>query len=639
MSDDGVHLSAEGGGGRAAPAAELDRLRALADYLGEANEQLEAVNRIVAAVNTGRSVEEVFELASEQIRALVPFDRASIALCEEGGETLRVYALTGARAGSLAVGARGPLKGSVTELALTERRAVVIPELSEERRFNVYADLRREGYRSAVCVPLFSMRRAVGSLNLTSRTPDAYRRPRLLALERLAAPLAISIEKTQLLEESWEREQQMRGLYEITRSFSTLSDTADVSGRLAGAIRELAGAEMCLIATYDRRTNRVRAEGPGSNTPPGLAEEFHFELERGSAGAPPYLTGEPFLSNEPGGDARLNPSFAARWGLRSVLSVPLKIKQELIGFIYVANRPGGFSERELRLLEILAAQAAETIVNARLFATIQAQAEREAVVNRLLLSLQQGGGPHEKVRAAIERVGEVLDLDRCVAVLFADGELEDFYGEWCAEGVEPVTGWPEVRERTPFRHALRTSRRPLVAPDVRAHPLAEGLEDLIERARLKSLVVVPLTHRGRVVGSLSGHQTRAPRDWSEDDVDLLVAVATHLGATLENARLIGELREAGRLKDQLLAALSQELRTPLTDINGWVEVLSRGEAAARGGELADAVRAIGSSAASLTRLIGDLLEAAGEQEGQHGSPATGRQPARGLEDGEGGEAP
>src|SRR5215213_8169816 len=218
-------------GGRPAPGAELERLRALVEYLGEANEQLETVNRIVAAVNTGRTGEEVFELATEQIRSLVPFDRASIALCEEDGETLRVYALTGERAGSLAVGARGPLKGSVTELALTERRTVSIPELREETRFNVYADLRREGFHSAGCVPLVSMRRAVGSLNRTSRTGAAYQRQHLLALERLAAPLAISIEKTQLLEESWERNEELRGLFEITRTFSTLSDTADVSRR------------------------------------------------------------------------------------------------------------------------------------------------------------------------------------------------------------------------------------------------------------------------------------------------------------------------------------------------------------------------------------------------------------------------
>jgi signal transduction histidine kinase len=594
---------------------EAERLRALLEYLGEANEQLEAVNRIVAAVNTSRSIEEVFALASEQVRALVPFDRATIALCEEGGETLRVFALSGERPGSLAVGARGPLRGSVTELALSERRTVVIPELRDETRFNVYDDLRREGFRSSVCVPLFSMRRAVGSLNLTSRDREAYRRPHLLALERLAPPLAIAIEKTLLLEESWERNEELRGLFEITRTFSALSDSADLSARLSRAICQLVGGEMCVIATYDRRTNTVRAEAPGCHTPPELIEEFHFKLEKENPASPVYQTGEAFLSNEPSTDPRLNPAFAERWGVRSALCVPMKIKRELIGFIYVANRAGGFGERELRLLEIFAAQAAETVVNARLFMTIQAQAEREAVVNRLLLSLQRGGDSHEKVRAVIERIGEVMDLDRCIAVLFADDEHEDYYGEWCAEGVRAITGWPEIRERSPLRYALGVARRPLAAADVRRHPLAEGLEDLIERTSLKSLMIVPVMHQGRVIGSISAHQTRAPRNWSEDDIDLLVAVATHVGATLENARLIAELREANRLKDQFLATLSHELRTPLTAINGWVELLSESRALETDADLAEGIQAISSSATSLTQLISDLIDLSRVQRG------------------------
>jgi len=277
-----------------------------------------------------------------------------------------------------------------------------------------------------------------------------------------------------------------------------------------------------------------------------------------------------------------------------------------------------------RLLEILAAQAAETIVNARLFATIQAQAEREAVVNRLLLSLQRGEGPREKVRQVIERVGEVLELDRCAAVLFADEEHRDLYDEWCADGVEPVADWPGVRGRSPVRDALRASRRPLVAPDVGSHALAAGLGPLIERTGLRSLLVVPVVHRGRVIGSISGHQTRHVREWSEDDVDLLVAVATHLGATLENARLIGELREANRQKEEFLATLSQGLRTPLAAILDRVGVLSRSEALSRDEGLADAARAIGASADSLSRLISDLLD---EGSGNRGGAASPPPPA------------
>ncbi|HEX7176055.1 MAG TPA: GAF domain-containing protein [Pyrinomonadaceae bacterium] len=598
-----------------------EEVGALFDFLQEATEHVEVVNRVVAAVNSSRTIDEVFKLASQQIGAVVPFDRASIALCEEDCKRLRVFALSGEHAAPLQVGATAPLRGSVTEQALGERRALVIPDLAAETRFNVYDDLQREGFRSAVCVPLFSMERAVGSLNLTSRTPAAYGRRHLLALERLAAPLAIAIEKVLLLEQSerraremGDRAEELSGLFEISRTFSTLTDTTEISARLARAIAQLVGGETCLIATYDRKQNAVRAEA-GHNTPPELLREFHFALERENTSAPVYLTGEAFLSNDPGRDARLNHSFVERYRINSVLSVPMRIKRELIGFIYVGNRAGGFRERDMRLLEIFSVQAAETIVNARLFLTIQAQAEREAVINRLLLSLQRGGEPRDKIGAVIERIGQVLDLDRCIVVLFSEGEHDDYYGEWCAEGVAPVTHMADVRERSPVRYALRTARRPLIANDVTSHPLAAGNSELVERTQLKSMMVVPIMHLGRVIGSLSAHQTRARREWSEDDIDLLTAVATHVGATLENARLITELREANRLKDEFLATLSHELRTPLTAITGWVDLLSESESARTDRDLADGVAAISASATSLTQLISDLLDLSRIQRG------------------------
>jgi GAF domain-containing protein len=773
-----------------------DEMSALFDYLREATEQLEVVNRVVAAVNSSRTIEEVFGLASEQMHALIPFDRASIALCEDDGETLRVFALSGEHAGSLAVGATAAVRGSVTEHALQQHEMIVIPELSAEKRFNVYEDLQRESFRSAVCCPLFSNRRAIGSLNLTSRTPAAYGRKHLLALERLAPPLAIAIEKVLLLEQAerrsqeleatarreelagrigrklsgsldpsavlqetvdalgaalqadrchvtlldsdedyalvgyeylarrevaslrghriplrtsayaqrvieadaptahsdirkieqdeltklyarldvcavlaapvvvhgmhrgllelhmncdphdWteddakllgavaaqvsvaltnarlyeasrRRSQELEGLYKISRAFSTLTNTSEIYGRLTSAIAELVGGEKCLLATYDRRQAVVRAEAPGYNTPPEMIRDYHFTLNPEGAseyvyrtGETDYVyrTGEPFFSNDPSKDERFNQDFLSRYEIRSALIVPLLIKRELIGFIYVANRPGGFRQRDVQLLEIFATQAAETIAYARLFATIQAQAEREAVVNRLVLALQQATEPRRGVEMVVERVGEVLGLDRCVAALFSEDEHSDIYGEWCAEGVTPIGDDPEVMERSPVPQWLKDHRQPLVVPDVHEHRLAAGIEDVLEKIELKSIAVVPIMHQGRVIGSLSGHQTRQHRRWAEDDVDLLTAVATQIGSTLENARLISELREANRLKDEFLATLSHELRTPLTAIKGWVDLLSENDALQFDEELADGIEVIKNSASSLTQLISDLLD-------------------------------
>ena len=764
-----------------------DEASALFEYLREATEQLEVVNRVVAAVNSSRTIDQVFTLASGQMRALIPFDRASIALIDPDGEHLSVFALSGEYAEPLSVGARARIKGSVTELALEKREMVVIPELAAEKRFNVYDDLESEGFRSAVCVPLFSDKGPIGSLNLTSRRPAAYARKHLLALERLAPPLAIAIEKVLLLEQAerrsremeasarreelagrigrqlsssldassvlqetvdvlgrtlgadrchvtwfderaeyalvgyeylatppvasmrghriplrsskyarrvlisdapvavedigglapddlvrlyerlgvravlaapiimggapegllelhdctgarrWtdddtkllgmvarevslaltnarlyeasrRRSEELEGLYKISRAFSTLTDISEIYGRLTRAIAQLVGGERCLIATYDRRRNSVRAEAPGYNTLPELIEEFRFTLDQDGASSYIYRTGESFYSNDPASDLRLNQALVARYGVRSVLCVPMRIKRELIGFIYVANRPGGFRVRDVQLLEIFGAQAAETIANARLFATIQAQAEREAVVNRLVLSLQQTSEAKRGVDVVVERVGELLELDRCIVMLFGEDERADFLGEWCAPGVQPISEDPEIQERSPVAHWIRIHRQPLVIPDVKTHSLSEGIEDLNERMNLCSLAVVPIMHQGRVIGSLSAHQTAKRRAWAQDDVELLMAVATQVGSTLENARLISELREANRLKDEFLATLSHELRTPLTAIKGWVELLSESEMLLLDEELAEGLGVIRASTTSLSQLISDLLD-------------------------------
>ncbi|WP_241021403.1 ATP-binding protein, partial [Burkholderia sp. Ac-20344] len=63
---------------------------------------------------------------------------------------------------------------------------------------------------------------------------------------------------------------------------------------------------------------------------------------------------------------------------------------------------------------------------------------------------------------------------------------------------------------------------------------------------------------------------------------------------------------SNRLKDELLATVSHELRTPLNVIYGWVEVLrNSGDGALQ----QQAIDAIDRSARSLTRMVGDILDA------------------------------
>jgi PAS domain S-box-containing protein len=74
----------------------------------------------------------------------------------------------------------------------------------------------------------------------------------------------------------------------------------------------------------------------------------------------------------------------------------------------------------------------------------------------------------------------------------------------------------------------------------------------------------------------------------------------------DQRRMVDQLRNADRLKDQFLATMSHELRTPLTSILGWSTLLREAPAAPE--MVAEALEAIHRNAVAQTRLVNDLLD-------------------------------
>jgi signal transduction histidine kinase/CheY-like chemotaxis protein len=178
--------------------------------------------------------------------------------------------------------------------------------------------------------------------------------------------------------------------------------------------------------------------------------------------------------------------------------------------------------------------------------------------------------------------------------------------DWCAIDVVEADG---VLRR--LASAARDPQSDARALETLAAPLCSEIRssrtDLSLAARgWTSSIRVPLKANGRVHGVLTLASADPERGYGPADLPLVEDLAGRAALSIETARLCDELRRADRRKDEFLATLSHELRSPLNAIVGWTHLLRTGSLDGDG--IRRALDTIARNATAQNRLIGDILD-------------------------------
>src|SRR6266699_3187221 len=324
--------------------------------------------------------------------------------------------------------------------------------------------------------------------------------------------------------------------------------------------------------------------------------------------------GEPVIIDDVLSSITQSVALSELMGIRSLALLPLVTARGVIGFIAAPrSMPYNWVTNDVRLGLALAAQSATAIENARLFSILQQHNRRIEVLNAMAQLLSTLPDPNQHLELVLKRITEIMDLDAGIVLLLDQNTGSLTLIAHC--------GLPEVVSLDLYDLPLR----PLYEIACLVAATRESLLTCCEenRGRLiyeplqaigfSDLMAVPLLAGKTILGVLLVG-SHSPRGLTDEDLALFTTIGQQLGLTLKNAQLLRSatemdaLREADRLKSGFIAAVSHDLRSPLTAIRASVESLLDRREIQSTWELDHLLHNIAGQTSRLGRLVDQLLD-------------------------------
>lgn len=407
---------------------------------------------------------------------------------------------------------------------------------------------------SQVFVPLPGRQRLTGWAALGPRlSGEAYTSQQMDYLEALCDQAALAIERAQVIVNMENRVREMNVLTRVAQGVNITLTLDDILELVFTQTTQIVPADDFHIMLYDRdidtyqyafyleKDDRV-AQMENQPVPPGQALEQEVIRQR-----------RPLITDDYGRECQQRGVPAGSRNLYAWVGVPLNTGAETIGALSLGNTNPTleYTPEQISLLQAIADQVAGAITKARLLLETQRRAHQLTTLNEVTRQLTSTLETEPLLHNILQSACDMLSCE-AGSLLMMDHQT----GELVFRSVvSPVAG-DLLNQRMPADRGVAgksvRTREPIIVNDVTKYPEWFPTPDRQTGFVTRTIMVIPLIVKDRVIGVLEVLNKRDGSIFSSNDLALLSAFSSQAAVAIENASLY-------TMTDQALAARVEEL--------------------------------------------------------------------------------
>jgi diguanylate cyclase (GGDEF)-like protein/PAS domain S-box-containing protein len=166
--------------------------------------QITVLNNIARVISSSLQIEEVFDSFAAEMAKLISFDRLSVAILDDSGSYLRIFA-SGSRVDSgWGMESIIPVVGTGPGWVVLNERHFIHTDTRKRQQFIEDEIFHEDGIRSYIILPLESRGKVVGTFGLGSRRAGTYSKRDLTLLSQLSKQISVAVENVKLYQQTKE---------------------------------------------------------------------------------------------------------------------------------------------------------------------------------------------------------------------------------------------------------------------------------------------------------------------------------------------------------------------------------------------------------------------------------------------------